>query len=60
VTDLPDAIVRRAAQTGADLVVMGTHGRTGMDRLLQGSVAEQLLRRATVPVLLVRVADDRA
>jgi nucleotide-binding universal stress UspA family protein len=39
----------------ADLIVMGTHGRTGPARLLLGSVAEQVLRRATCPVLTVKV-----
>lgn len=37
-----------------DLVVMGTHGRTGIDRTLLGSVTERVLRTATVPVLAVR------
>ncbi|HEY9025781.1 MAG TPA: universal stress protein [Burkholderiaceae bacterium] len=59
VGDLPDAIVRQVSKTGADLVVMGTHGRTGIDRILEGSIAEQLLRRANVPVLLIRAADDQ-
>jgi len=58
VADLPDVIARHAADTGADLVVMGTHGRTGMERLFLGSVAEELLRRAGLPVLLVRLAED--
>jgi hypothetical protein len=35
-------------------VVMGSHGRTGIDRLLMGSVAEQVLRRAPCPVLIVK------
>jgi nucleotide-binding universal stress UspA family protein len=38
----------------ADLIVIGTHGRTGLDRLLLGSVAEGVVRMATVPVLLIR------
>jgi len=38
----------------ADFIVMGTHGRTGLSRLLMGSVAEQVSRKATVPVLLVK------
>lgn len=37
-----------------DLVIMGTHGRTGMGRLLMGSVAEEVLRKATCPVLIVK------
>jgi len=47
-------IQRVAAEDGADLIVMGTHGRSGMKRLLVGSVAESLLRVADRPVLLVR------
>ena len=45
-----EEILRTADETGCDLLVMGTHGRTGLGRLLMGSVAEQVLRRArTVP-----------
>ncbi|RJT02536.1 MULTISPECIES: universal stress protein [Halococcus] len=40
-----------------DLVVMGTHGRTGLSHVLLGSVAENVLRHTTVPVLLVRVTE---
>ena len=40
-----------------DLVVMGTHGRTGLRHVLLGSVAENVLRHTTVPVLLVRVTE---
>lgn len=47
-------ILRLAQETHADLVVMGTHGRTGLGRLLVGSVAEQVLRKAPCPVLTVR------
>ena len=43
-----------AQRVGADLVVLGTHGRDGMARLMRGSDAESLLRRASVPVLVVR------
>ena len=48
-------IVRRAEDQGCDLVVMGTHGRGGIDRLLLGSVAERVVRGSAVPVLTVRV-----
>jgi len=41
-----------------DLVVMGTHGRTGLSHLFMGSVAEQVVRRSSVPVLTVRMPDD--
>jgi nucleotide-binding universal stress UspA family protein len=47
-------IVRTAAESQSDLIVMGTHGRTGLARLLMGSVAENVLRDAQCPVLTVR------
>jgi universal stress protein A len=47
------AILRLAAEKGCDLIVMGTHGRTGIFRLLLGSVAEHVLRKAPCPVLTV-------
>lgn len=50
-----DTILRTASDGGADLVVMGTHGRTGLARLLIGSVAEAVLRRSPCPVLTIRV-----
>jgi nucleotide-binding universal stress UspA family protein len=51
---LPDAIVDEARRWGADLIVVGTHGRRGLDRLLLGSVAEGISRTSPVSVLLVR------
>ncbi|WP_440765814.1 universal stress protein [Natronorubrum sp. DTA7] len=54
-TGKPDhVIVERAADEGYDTVVMGSHGRAGVSRLLLGSVAENVVRRATVPVVVVR------
>lgn len=47
-------ILAAVADTKADLVAMSSHGRTGLGRLLFGSVAQAVLARATVPVLLVR------
>lgn len=44
-------IVRLADEENVDYIVMGTHGRTGLSRLLMGSVAEAVVRRATCPVL---------
>jgi nucleotide-binding universal stress UspA family protein len=44
-----------AREVQAGMIVMGTHGRTGLGRLLLGSVAEQVLRRAACPVLTVKV-----
>lgn len=50
-------IVKYVDRIGADLIVMGTHGRTGLSHILLGSVAEKVLRQASVPVFLVRMAD---
>jgi nucleotide-binding universal stress UspA family protein len=49
-------IAETAEETGADLIVMGTHGRSGLTRLVMGSVAEEVLRRAPCPVLTIRGA----
>jgi nucleotide-binding universal stress UspA family protein len=55
--DISHSIATVAAEYGADLVVMGTHGRRGVRRMVIGSVAERYLRLSTCPVLLIR-ADD--
>jgi len=51
-----DTIVREARRAKADLIVLGTHGRRGVRRLVLGSDAEQVVRTSRVPVLLVRGA----
>ena len=51
-TDFSDP--SRCAEAHTDLIVMGTHGRTGMGRLLMGSVAEQVVRQAPCPVVTVK------
>ncbi|NHX38466.1 MULTISPECIES: universal stress protein [Haloarcula] len=51
------AILDAIEDSGADLVVIGTHGRTGVDRYLLGSVAEKLVRTSPVPVMTVRAPD---
>lgn len=48
-------IVREARKIGADVIVLGTHGRRGLRRLVLGGDAEQVVRASRVPVLLVRV-----
>ncbi len=53
-----EEILEYAARNGVDVVVMGTHGRTGVDRFLLGSVTEKVIRRATMPVLVVNIGDD--
>jgi nucleotide-binding universal stress UspA family protein len=52
--DPAQEILRTAGQPGCDLIVLGTHGRTGLQRLLMGSVAEQVVRKARCPVLTVK------
>lgn len=49
-----DLIVRQAKRWRADVIVLGTHGRRGLSRMLLGSDAEMIVREAPVPVLLVR------
>lgn len=51
-----DSIIREAKRCKADLIVMGTHGRRGVRRLVMGSDAEHVLRETSVPVLMVRGA----
>lgn len=48
-------IVRYAADASIDLIVLGTHGRTGLERLLMGSVAEKVMREAPCSVLVVKL-----
>jgi len=47
-------ILRAANQIKPELIVMGTHGRTGLGRLLMGSVAEEVVRKSPIPVLTVK------
>ena len=47
-------IIDTAGEQGVDLIIMGTHGRTGLMHLLMGSVSEQVVRRAPCPVLTLR------
>ena len=55
-----EAIVAEACQWGANLIVMGTHGRSGLRRLLFGSVTEAVMRLASVPVIAVHEATPEA
>ena len=54
------AIVDHAERIGADVIVMGTHGRRGLSRMLLGSVTEAVIRTSPVPVLSVRPEDKKA
>ncbi len=55
--DARDGILHAAVETGADLIVIGSHGRRGVTRLVLGSVAEDIVRRAPCPVLVVRMKE---
>jgi nucleotide-binding universal stress UspA family protein len=58
VEGVPKAAIMEAIEASeADLVVMGTHGRTGVDHYLVGSVAETVVRQSPVPVLTVQLGD---
>jgi len=47
-------VLEEAERLGVDLIVVGTHGRTGVEHLLLGSTAEKIIRHSPVPVLVVR------
>lgn len=49
-------IIQTAKERNVDLIVIGTHGRTGIDHMLFGSTAEKVVRKAACPVLTVRIA----
>lgn len=53
-TDPAIAIAEFAEQNGIDLIVMATHSRSGLQRMIQGSVADKLMNATTIPVLLIR------
>ena len=53
-----DEVINQAEAKGADLIVLGTHGRTGLDHVLFGSTAEKVVRKSKVPVLTVRLEED--
>jgi nucleotide-binding universal stress UspA family protein len=56
VTGIPyDEIIRKAEESGASLIVLGTHGRKGIDHLIFGSTAERVVRCAACPVLTIRM-----
>ena len=55
---IPSAVIVAFAKNGYDLVVMGTHGRTGFSRFVAGSVAEKVVRLSPVPVLTIRNPDQ--
>src|SRR6266540_169598 len=58
--DVPPNLLRVARERGADLIVMSTHGRSGLGRVLYGSVADRVVHEAVLPVLLVPAAAEVA
>jgi len=58
--DAANGIIECSKEFGADLIVIGTHSRTGIDRLLMGSVAEHVVRHADVPVLVVPLNESES
>ncbi|RII31145.1 MAG: universal stress protein [Geobacter sp.] len=54
-----EEIIREAKDSGASLIVLGTHGRTGLDHLIFGSTAERVVRSATCPVLTIRLPAEQ-
>jgi len=52
-----DEIIKKAVEFNADLIVLGTHGRTGLDHVLFGSTAEKVVRKSPVPVMTIRIQE---
>jgi len=60
VTGIPyEEIIRSAREAAASLIVLGTHGRTGLDHLIFGSTAERVVRGASCPVLTIRLPAEQ-
>ena len=56
ITGVPyEEIIKKAEEIGTSLVVLGTHGRTGLDHIIFGSTAERVVRSASCPVLTIRL-----
>jgi len=52
-----DEIIKKAQEAEADLIILGTHGRTGLDHVLFGSTAEKVVRKSPVPVMTIRIKE---
>jgi nucleotide-binding universal stress UspA family protein len=52
-----DEIIKKGEELSADLIVVGTHGRTGLDHVLFGSTAEKVVRKSPVPVMTIRIKE---
>ena len=53
-----ESIIEKASENGIDLIVISTHGRTGLSHMLTGSVTENVVRKSTCPVLSIRPKSD--
>ncbi len=56
--EIAEEILRHCEEMDAEMIVMSTHGRSGFGRWVYGSVADRVLRKATVPILLVRAVEE--
>jgi nucleotide-binding universal stress UspA family protein len=56
--DSGDSILDAAKETNADIIVMGSHSRHGLDKILMGSVAEKVLRNSRIPLFIIPVVED--
>jgi len=56
--DTGDAIIATVEESGFDIIVLGTHSRSGLEKILMGSVAEKVLRHSTVPLFIIPVKKD--
>lgn len=52
-----DEIIKKGEEVEADMIVLGTHGRTGLDHVLFGSTAEKVVRKSPIPVLTIRIEE---
>lgn len=55
--DSGDAIIEAAKNLGVDIIVLGSHSRRGLDKILMGSVAEKVLRRSKIPLFIIPVSE---
>lgn len=56
--DTGDAIIETAKELNADIIVMGSHSRRGLEKMLMGSVAEKVLRRSAIPLFIIPVKKE--
>lgn len=57
--NIAEKIIEQAQTFEADLIILGTHGRTGLSRLFLGSVAEEVVRKSNIPVQLVKAKEKK-